>query len=248
MSKCYVNVVGGLGNQLFQIAAGYAYSKRYDKEMLINYSDWTASQGNHVLSYKDTIFKNFKYESISNTEKVSPIEEIRFNYSELPYHSGDVSLNGYFQSLKYFEDCKDEFISLLHLPECPTYDDAVAVHIRRGDYLKFAQVHYVCSAEYFKENIKQFPDKKIHIFTDSEDFVRNEFSDYNLEILSTESELGDLTAMANHDNMICSNSTFSWWASLLGVKKKKVIVPNKWFNDHQEYDDIYRADFTISSI
>jgi hypothetical protein len=249
MPKVYVKLAGGLGNQLFQIANGYAYAKRHRHELLLDDSDWTASQGKSPRDYQNSIFANFEYVS-RIVKKTPPIEytEQKFNYHEIPNFYFDVSLSGYFQSLKYFEDYKDDFISQLCLPKCPMFEDAVAVHVRRGDYLQHAHIHYVCDTEYFKENMKKFPDKKIHVFTDSKDFVQKEFWDHDFQIIETGSELGDLTAMANHSSMICSNSSFSWWASLLGIKKEKVIVPKKWFNNYQKHDDIYRTDFTISNI
>jgi hypothetical protein len=44
--------------------------------------------------------------------------------------------------------------------------------------------------------------------------------------------------------LICSNSSFSWWASFIGVKKNKIIVPKIWFKNIQNHDDIYREEFT----
>jgi hypothetical protein len=35
MNYCYLELAGGLGNQLFEIAAGYAHTKRTRKELII---------------------------------------------------------------------------------------------------------------------------------------------------------------------------------------------------------------------
>jgi hypothetical protein len=153
MSNCYVHPIGGLGNQLFIIAAGYAYAKKHDKNLIIVPDNWNAGQGNHVLSYKDTIFRNFEYGSLPVTRDVIRVHERRFNYDELPFAHGSVSLHGYFQSLKYFEEFKDEFISLLDFGDIPAPNIypivRVAFHVRRGDYLKYPNIHYVCNKEYF---------------------------------------------------------------------------------------------------
>ena len=61
MNNCFVKVGGGLGNQLFQVAAAYSYCKKYNKKLYIDISDWSASQGNNPTNYKDSIFKNFEY-------------------------------------------------------------------------------------------------------------------------------------------------------------------------------------------
>jgi hypothetical protein len=245
MSECYVALAGGLGNQLFQVAAGYAYSRKYDKNLVLDISKWSAHQGRCPDQYRNNLFHNFKY-STYHTRDAIPIHEKRFNYDPLPFQHGSVCLHGYFQSLKYFEEYKDDFINLLNLPDV-SVDGDVAVHIRRGDYLQFANIHLVCGTDYFTYNISKFPDSKINIFTDSLEQVREEFGD-GLRIVHSDSELKDLTIMSQHDNIICSNSSFSWWASLLGKKKNKIIVPKIWFKNFQEHNDIYRNEFIISEV
>jgi len=238
----YIKLQGGLGNQLFQVACGYAYAKKYGKQLILDDIGWSASQGNNPKSYRDTIFKNFEY--IKNIPRTTvTYTEPRFNYTEIPKYDFDVSLSGYFQSLKYFEDCVEEFIDLLDYPKFGTFEDSVAVHVRRGDYLQHSHIHYVCDTDYFKRNLERFSDKKIHIFTDSKDFVSKEFWDLDVKIVNTYSDLTDMAAMAYHPNIICSNSSFSWWASLLGVKKDKIIVPPIWFKNYENHEDIYRQEF-----
>jgi hypothetical protein len=244
MSNCYIALVGGLGNQLFQVAAGYGYARKYDKNLVLDISKWGAHQGRSPDQYRNNLFCNFKYFTY-HTRNVIPIHEKRFNYDPLPFMHGDVSLHGYFQSLKYFEEYQEDFISLLNLPDV-SVDGDVAVHIRRGDYLQFAHRHFVCDAKYFLHNMSKFPDKKMNVFTDSPEHVRDEFG--NLDIIKSDSELKDLTMMSRHDNIICSNSSFSWWASLLGKEKKNIIVPKIWFKNFEEHNDIYRNDFTISEV
>jgi hypothetical protein len=244
MSNCHVALVGGLGNQLFQVAAGYAYSRKYDKNLVLDISKWSAHQGRCPNQYQNNIFSNFKY-STYHTRNVIPIHEKRFNYDPLPFMHGDVCLHGYFQSLKYFEEYKDEFINLLNLPDV-SIDGDVAVHIRRGDYLQFANIHLVCGTDYFLHHISKFPEAKVNVFTDSPEYVQAEFG--NMNIIKSNSEIEDLTMMSQHDNIICSNSSFSWWASLLGKEKKKIIVPKIWFHNFEDHHDIYRNEFIISEI
>lgn len=239
MSDCYVNVCGGIGNQLFQVAAGYTYAKKYNKALYINVYNWTASQGKSPLEYENSIFKNFNYCSIPT--EVTPINEKEFNYTELPYHDGDVFLNGYFQSLKYFEDYKNEFIDNLILPDVKTSfidDRSMAFHIRRGDYLNFPKIFNVCNTEYFNSLFEKYKDFDINVFTDSPNHILREFESNKFRIIQAHSELDDLTIMANHRNVVCSNSSFSWWSTLLGVEKDIIIVPNKWLLD-RNCEDIY---------
>ncbi len=245
MNNCYVNICGGVGNQLFQIATGYAYAKKHGKKLIINPYNWSASQGTNPLVYKDSIFKNFEYDKPD--EKAIPINEKRFNYDELPFYEGSVVLNGYFQSLKYFEEYKDEFISLLKLPEVniPTYPSVVniAFHIRRGDYINHAPIHYVCDTNYFNKMFDIFTPEivkgtKIIVFTDSPEIVLEEFKDKEFTIMKSESDIKELAFMSKCDIVVGSNSTFSWWAALIGGNDTNYF-PSKWFADGREATDIY---------
>jgi hypothetical protein len=245
MKHCFVKVCGGLGNQLFQIAAGYSYCKKYNKSLCIDTSNWFASQGKNPITYKNSIFKNFEYSS-NSTSDIDKIIEEDINYTELKFYDGDVSLSGYFQSLKYFDDCMYEFIEKLCLPSVDNsfiQEKNVAFHIRRGDYMNFSHIHGVCDTEYFNSQFEKFKNYQINVFTDSPDIVSEEFKNKKFNLIKTTSELNDLTLMSLHENIVCSNSSFSWWASLLGNKKDTIIVPNRWLNTQNQYD-IYRSDFT----
>lgn len=238
MNNCYVNVIGGIGNQLFQIAAGYAYAKKYNKKLIINPYNWVASQGNSPLSYKDTIFKKFQYGNFAEDATITTIQEKGFNYDELPFVEGSISLNGYFQSLKYFEEIKDEFISLLNLPDINNnLIPEVGFHIRRGDYLKHASIHHVCNTKYFEYFFEKFKDKDIKIFTDDPDYVIEEFSKYKFEILKSNSDIKELACMARCNILVGSNSTFSWWAALIGNNIS--YFPSMWFADGRDATDIF---------
>lgn len=74
--------------------------------------------------------------------------------------------------------------------------------------------------------------------------VLNEFPDKSFRIIRGKDELEDLTIMAHHPNLVCSNSSFSWWASMLGIEKNKIIVPNKWLLT-EDCSDIYTDKMTI---
>ena len=247
-NKCYVDVCGGVGNQLFQIANGYAYSQKYNLDLLIDPTNWNAGQGVSSIIYQDEIFRNFNntYRPRGQTKE---IHEKEFNYNELPkYHwsDGDVSFHGYFQSLKYFEDYKDEFINKLTLPKVDSSfisSDNIAFHIRQGDYLNYPHI-FGDLTNYFNMMFEKFcPDYQVNVFTDSPKLVLEKYDKYDFNLIQTSSELNDLTLLSLHDRMVCSNSTFSWWGSILGKKKDLIIVPEKWLID-RDCSDIYYEGMT----
>jgi hypothetical protein len=253
MNNCHVALAGGIGNQLFQVAAGYSYAKKHKKNLVLDVSSWSAGQGRNPLDYSKTIFKNFKFVT-HRPDNITPIYEQRFNYDELPNEKGHVILHGYFQSLKYFEDVADEFCDLLdfskqeHLKTKISKSPNCAVHLRRGDYIKFSNVHLVCDTNYFRNNIEKFSGYNIDVYTDSLDIAIKELDGLDVQFIDGVNELNDLYMLTLYDNMICSNSSFSWWGSFLGKKKNKIVVPNRWFNNFQDHSDIYRPDFSIYEI
>lgn len=247
-TKCYIDLMGGIANQMFQTATAFSYSKKYDKELILNVSRWHATQGNNPIFYKDDLFKNFKYSLVPYNTVM--YREKNFGYDELPNFEGDINLNGYFQTFKYFQDCKDEFISLLELPDVDISDKSeekpeVGIHIRRGDYMNFSKRLHVCNTEYFKYFFEKYKDCDIKVFTDSKRDVYEEFKEYNFKIIDLNSDIKELTRMSKCDIIVGSNSTFSWWASLLG--NKECYFPSVWFADlpREYYEDIYRDDMNI---
>jgi len=245
MSSVYIKTIGGLGNQLFQVAAGASYAYATAKGFYIDDSQWFGHQGVSCAEYKHNIFQNFKYKE-SPTENCYTLKEKKFNHSIIPYYKEDVILSGYFQSLKYFTDYPQEFKNTLVFPKVKTDfldKNNVAFHIRRGDYLQFRNVHYVCDTEYFDKCFDMFKGYQINVFTDSPEYVLEEFKHQEFNLIQTSSELNDLTLMSLHDNMVISNSSFSWWASFLGKKKERIISPSKWFADGREATDIFRDEF-----
>lgn len=251
MHKVYVELSGGIGNQLFQIAAAYAYAKRANGELILDDSKWSASQGSSPSCYRKNILSGFLFGTCP-TSNITHITEKRFNYDEIEIVDDDVCLHGYFQSFKYFQTYSDELKTIFD-SNLSTYNtlpsfienNNVAVHIRRGDYLNHHHIHMVCDSNFFISNIESFDAHQINIFTDSCNYVANEFPNLNANIIQTKSDIDSLELMSLHDNIICSNSSFSWWASFLKKKKKKIIVPDRWFNNFEPHHDIYRDDFTI---
>lgn len=247
---CYVNVIGGVGNQLFQLAAGYAYAKKHNKQLIVNTHYWFAGQGNSPESYKDTIFKHFKFCRWHLPENTNRITEESVNYKELPYYPGNISLSGYFQSLKYFNDVKEEFIKLLHIPE-PTsnLELDVAMHIRRGDYVKHADIHHVCKTSYFTHFFEKYCDRNITVFTDDVNYVTKEFEAYNFRLHKTTSDVEDLAYMSKCKVLIGSNSAFSWWAAIIGTCE--AYFPSKWFVEKLNgivAKDIYHDNMIIQEV
>lgn len=150
----------------------------------------------------------------------------------------------YVQSEKYFLKYKDEIRALYG--NGIGRNDKVALHIRRGDYLKGTQFHSnLWESDYYQEAVKLFPNEKFLVFCKDNqnpalDEADQQWCADNIPSLGIDFELyhhgeetNDLNAMASCKGIVGANSSFSFWAAYLGEKDKKVVMPkeDRWFND-----------------
>lgn len=154
----------------------------------------------------------------------------------------------YVQSSIYWQDYKEEIRQ--RFSSGIGYDERVALHIRRGDYLKVSQFH-VClwDTDYYKKAIKLFPENtKFLVFcrdrqSEAQDEDDKEWCYRNIPLLLGErkwefhdslytTETDDLNAMASCKGLIGANSSFSWWAAFLNPHKDLKVFPKQWFCDN----------------
>jgi len=248
------NLSGGLGNQLFQIAAAYAVARRVGSRLAINYNRHTsAGQGNHPSKYRDTL-----YRKIDVTEEW-PI--LVYRYPEFIYNPlmpvRNAVLDGFFQSGKYFRDVADEVRQLFEFPKeivagaqrvlAQDPRPAVGVHIRLGDYLSNSNKSslHVCTRYYYQKTIRRYPPDKYRIIVCSDDhaIAKKLVRGLKVEFYAGADDLAEMTLLSQCEQLIISNSSFSWWSAFLGVKKKMVFAPNRWFahDVHPTDEDMYET-------
>jgi len=247
---------GGLGNQMFQIAASVALAKRNNDSYGFNFHDcFTPQQGNTSDNYIKNIFK--KIPIISNYPFESFYQEPFFSYKELPY-SKNLHLVGSFQSEKYFINYKEDIINLFDLSDISVSDfkneidfdnnHFTSIHIRRGDYLNGINLsfHSPCSKGYYLNAMKLFPNSKFIFFSDDMYWVKETFVGGNIFYSPFTDELQDFKLMSECENNIIANSTFSWWAAYLNKNvEKKIVGPKNWFgpSGHKDTQDILPLDW-----
>jgi len=200
-----------------------------------------------VLGFKKrnlVMERNFRYDQ-ANTEVPEPL-----------------LLNGLFQSEKYFghreqlireiftfpafagEDPNNQLLAEIQL--CPS----IAVHVRRGDYVKYAvthSTHGTCSTAYYQESIRyitsRVPGSRLFFFSDEPDWVKENltFEGANARIISINKGMNswkDMYLMSCCKHNIIANSSFSWWGAWLNNNEQKmVIAPEKWFRTTDPFFD-----------
>ena len=169
---------------------------------------------------------------------------------------GELYLDGYWQSEKYFkgavEAIRRELIVQKEL-EGKNLEIAgmikevaqpVSIHIRRGDYVsdkKTNQVHGLCSLDYYESAINRltetFSSPHFFVFSDDQNWVKENlklnlpatYVDHNDAATNFE----DLRLMSLCKHNIIANSSFSWWGAWLNADSEKVVIaPSKWFADN----------------
>ena len=115
---------------------------------------------------------------------------------------------------------------------CPT----CLIHVRRGDYLMYPDVHPVCSEEYYSKSIdivnEMVPNVKYILFSDDLQYVNNWklIKNNNYEIIKETDPIKTLILMSLCNHFILANSTLSLCAYFLRSTKDSLLLgPSKWF-------------------
>lgn len=237
--------MGGLGNQLFQIATTTALALRNNDTACFDIDNHKIGlQGRNASTYIPNIYRKLHNNRI---ETNNFFEQDGFHFSDIPY-SENLKIIGYFQSEKYFSDFRTEILDLFEPnDEVKSYisnkygnifnNKTCSLHIRHGDYLHLANNHPPLQMKYYQEAIKYFDENTLFlVFSDDIEWCKSVFNGDNFLFIENEQDYIDLYLMSLCDNNIIANSSFSWWGSWLNKNEdKKVIAPSKWFG--KSYSD-----------
>ena len=245
-------LIGGLCNQMFQIAAGYSLSLKLGTTFAINYDLFQqGTQGSIPSTYRNTIYRNIA--STTHTPKTywhTPY----WQYTPLP-EIKSLFYSGYFQSEKYFLAHKEQVKKLFTFPETIINEvksvtdkiktPIVGIHVRGGDYNRLPSFHVKCDTSYYQKSINLLPYEKATyiICTDDPETAtsRMSFLGEDFRLSNFTDELADLYFLTQCDSIIMCNSSFSWWGAYFGPQKDMIICPSTWFGPSgpNPHDDIY---------
>lgn len=164
--------------------------------------------------------------------------------------SSSIYLDGYFQSEDYFKRIRKQLLLDFKFKKVSVFNEdiankinsdtnAVAIHVRRGDYLKPAidAFHGLLPITYYQLAIKKIEEKINHlhyyIFSDDPDWCKVDFQFLkNFTIVSNahSEDWEDMYLMSICKHNIIANSSYSWWSAWLNNNPdKNVIAPKNWF-------------------
>lgn len=244
------NLIGGFGNNLFQIANILNVSKKLGVDCKINGIPNRGTAG-------DFNGHNFEFENIFNPidgfidKNIScgnyyshPDLSNDFSYNEVPLIDNTL-YDGYFQSEKYFKDIniKDFLIFkndlLTQISEKYNIDKNkkyVTLHCRFGgdrnnDHTQY--YHKNVSKEFYLKSLSYVPKSDVKFLISDNVQLAKETLDGHIDNLIYVDETMEnsfaLMSLCNYN--IIGNSTFSWWASYLNLNKNSITVAPKteWF-------------------
>jgi hypothetical protein len=246
---------GRLGNQIFQYAACYATAKRLGVDFIIPSENIDNIKQDGCFDYSNNQWIPYNFRMYDCFEISAPKDKIKINniFQEPYFHytedfkniPDNTSVQGYYQSEKYFIDYKDDIIKeFTFKPEILKQafniindfnnNEIVAVHIRRGDNVINPSFPTI-SIEYIQQALNIFSDKIYNFIIISDDipYCKEVFPENdNIRFSSGENDFVDLCLMTLCDHNIISNSSFSWWGAWLNTNpNKKVVAPSNWFKD-----------------
>jgi len=167
--------------------------------------------------------------------------------------------HGFWTSPRYFEGIEETLREELVLKDVATgrmaeylaiirNSEAVSVHVRRGDFLKYSEFG-ILRLDYYRRAFQIIRSKirEPRFFVFSDDIreaqkLLHEMPDCEYVALGPGTTPAcDLWLMAACKHFVNANSTFSWWGAWLSVQPNKiVIVPDKWLvGANREVRDIY---------
>jgi len=247
------NLSEGLGNQLFQYAAGRHLSLLQQTELKINiisFENYNLHQYSlHHFNIKASIA------SVNEVQSTRVYAEKAFNYDpNFMQVSPDVLIAGYWQSERYFSAIEDiirddfQITSSIEginkdVADLINTTNSVSLHIRRGDYVHDEityKYHGVCDLIYYEKCIdliaQKVPDPHFFIFSDDPAWalthINTQYKTTFVTHNNANTNFEDLRLMSLCKHNIIANSTFSWWGAWLNTNKDKIVIaPKKWFNE-----------------
>ncbi len=277
-----------IGNQMFQIAAGLSIAQQTGRQLVIagpklRRPMLTASRATtDSFIIDDTLPK-----TTIGTGPATPGTAIVKEGPHFNFHSGidlsqaqdttneDVYLLGFFQCEKYFQSVTQR-VRDMFAPADETRDKLrsemiagaalkpylIAVHVRRGDYLRLGHFHANQPLSYHISGVKVLAksapagvEVRPVVFSDSgpdashvagalrKAGFNNAVS--SRHVVSPGPAEMDIWAMASCDAVVATNSSFSWWGAWLSRAGSPVAFPSRWFDkkaDHTNWSDAYKME------
>lgn len=246
-------LIGGLGNQLFQYAIGRHLAMINMAELRLDLSEFATYELHaYSLDHLNVRARPASPEDIAPLRVVREERYFHFDPGFRDYGDG-VYLKGYWQTEQYFAAIADVIrIDLqvrhpiagrsLKLATEMAESNSVSVHVRRGDYTPNTYTDQVLEAldlDYYARALRALAQDerglRCFVFSDDHAWVKENlqlghptvYVDHN----AADRNYDDLRLMSRCRHNIIANSSFSWWGAWLNPNPgKRVFAPRQWLS------------------
>ena len=264
------NLMGGLGNQIFQIFTTINYAIKHKKKFYFLNLQTLGENGTTIrYTFWNSFFSSLKPFLRMEIPYDHLISENGFTFNEIiidpTISRGNIILNGYFQSYKYFEENYQLICRIINIERMKTnlrlklkinegeFKNVVSLHFRLGDYKLIQEYHPIATYSYYERAIEHIrntsatPPTQILYFCEDIDLedvmekinkLRERFTD--VAFIRGDNTLADWEQMlfmsfCNHN--IIANSSFSWWGAYFNSWADKIVCyPSTWFGIAANHD------------
>lgn len=252
-----IHIMGGLGNQLFQIFTIIHLSLQ--SKTPFYFEDIRKLERKDRPLYWNNFLRNLSIFIKPNIKCHKILREPTHSFTPIPYQEFpqiNVKLFGYFQSPKYFKSSEDTIFKMIKIQHHKNniikkfpndfFKNTISIHFRIGDYINIQNCHPIQPIDYYINSLLKLihdtkkDDWNILYFYEKDNTLmvqekitqlKNNFP--NLKFEGINHNLADweqMIAMSLCQHNIIANSSFSWWGAYLNDNKnKKVYYPKKWF-------------------
>jgi hypothetical protein len=267
---------GGLGNQMFQYALCQSFVGKGVKVKL-DISKFRAGHLHNGYELERIFRLQERYCSRSERAVVKSLSKVLHVLFKHPYkekrewqwvHHPEVNnirfgfLKGYWQSEKYFSASASIIRAKFRFPvltdernravqDAIANNNAVSLHIRRGDYLR-PDMGCSLDIEYYRNAMaltnEQVIDPYYFIFSDDIEWARENIHDSRAMFIDWNTgpnSFVDMQLMSLCSHNIIANSSFSWWGAWLNRNPSKlVIAPGQWMPGMKDNGDVLPENWT----
>jgi len=224
---CYLS--GRFGNIIFALANMFAYAKKHGLDY---YVPDTAMAYNH---FRDGDIRTPIDIKSTGDKPINPIE-----YNE-PYYNGcsyyhnipkmdNVNLEGYYQSFKYFDWCRDYILDTFNFPY-EMEKGVTSISVRRGDCLEAPDKFPIAPLHYYQNAVRYMQERGFNKFKIHSDdlewcklhFTKENFGDAEIEFYDG-NEMESYLSLCNCENNITARSTFSLTAAWFNRNLDKIVL------------------------
>ena len=267
-------LMGGLGNQLFIIAAALAYAQEHQLPCALpaDYAGMAGADGSARPVYWDTLLGALRPHLKSYPEHEDGMQHLEepacFGFAPLPPPQAErMHLTGYFQHFRYSDRHWPAVKAQLGVADLQgeTRHDAIGLHFRLGDYQLLRHLYPAMTLTYYTAalqhvaTVTQRDDWAVHYALQEADdchvapllqglqahFPRMQFQRIAAELADWQQFLH--LSCCRH--VVTANSTFSWWAARLNCHDDAVVVcPRQWVHGQPVVEAIVPAEWTILDI